>query len=129
MKLNVMVLRDEVDESQEIHGQTQLHPGASENEGISQLVGRVSNNGCFTLADECALDLELRKRRKLVQDLRVDARRELQDGAQSPLVTLVVPEGTMEDERVQQLALRLGKDAEADAHKKCELPPSCSKKP
>ena len=117
-----MILRSEVDETQEVHGQTKLHPDAGKNEGISQLVSRVSNDGSFTPADVGALDLELRKWRKLVQDLRVDARWELQDGAQSPLMTLVIAKGAVKDERIQQIALRLGKDAEADAHEKCELP-------
>ena len=73
MKLNVMVLRTEVDETQKVHGQTELHPGASTNEGISQLIGRISYDGSFRLADECILDLELSKRRELVQDLGVGA--------------------------------------------------------
>ncbi len=73
MKLNVMVLGTEVDEAQKVHWQTALHPDPRTHEGISQLIGRISYDGSFCLTDECILDLKLSKRRKLVQDLGVDA--------------------------------------------------------
>ena len=73
MKLNVMVLRTEVDETQKVHGQTALHPDARTHEGISQLIGRIRYDGGLCLADEGVLDLEMNNRRKLVQDMGVDA--------------------------------------------------------
>ena len=118
----MMILRSEVDETQEVHGQTALHPDASKHEGVSQLISRVSNDGSLALADECAMDLELRNWRKLVQDVRVHTRWELQNGAQSSFVTLIIAKGAVKDEGVQQIALRLRQDAKADTHEKLEFP-------
>ena len=73
MKLNVMVLWTEVDETQKVHWQTALHPDPRTHEGIPQLIGRISYDGGLGLADEGVLDLELNNRRKLVQDMGVDA--------------------------------------------------------
>ncbi len=103
----MMILRSEVDETQEVHRQAALHPNAGKNEGVSQLIGRVSNDGSLALADECAMDLELRNWRKLVQDVRVHTRWELQEGAQSSFVTLIIAKGAVKDEGVQQVAVRL----------------------